>query len=369
MNLKTVQILAAITAPVTFAAIVWPAPGGSVSTAKRAEVILPGIRSGFGDVAKLIAEGSNSKVTLVHARTGGKPEDGWLVADKANYPAQPATLRPVLDNLRALRGVEPKTDRAKLYSRLGLEDVGPSATSHEVVLQDAKGASVGTVILGRTKFDSTHGNVEQQYVRTPDQPRAWLAEPSVNLPDGALAWVDHSIIDVSAGQVKHVVITQAGGATLELARAKADDKLAVQNIPAGGKLKSDDASADIAGGLATLELDDVKPASTLTGKPEAVAHYDTFQGLTADISVYKQNGQSWITLAVKGTGDAAKTASEADARTKGWAYQVADGRATTLGKKLTDVVDLPAPAKPAATADKPAPKADQPASVKPGNSP
>jgi hypothetical protein len=302
-------------------------------------VYLPALKGGFGAVASITVTGAAGPVKLVRAKTDGKPAEGWVVADKYNYPVQAAILKPVLEGLRALHTVAPKTARPKLYSRLELDNPGGSAGSHSIELNDAKGGVIASVVLGRQKPAASPGGAEQQYVRTPDTAQTWLAEPAITLQDGPLAWVDHSILSVDAEQVKHVVITQTGGEKLELSRAKAEDKLAVQNVPAGRKLKEEDPGITIAGGISALELDDVRPAGSLTNPPAAVAQYETFGGLTADLTLTKQDGKTWAVVNVTGADKAAKDAADITARTKGWAYALSDLRASTLMNSLAGLLE------------------------------
>jgi len=349
MNMKTIKILAAVTAPVTLAAIFWPAPGSSVATTQSGGALLPALKSGFAEVAAITVTGPGGTVKLARATASGKPAEGWVVTDKANYPVQVATLQPVLEGLRALRGLEAKTERPKLYSRLELEDPSKTANAHGVTLLDAKGTAIGSVILGRQKDNTSPGGGEQQYARTPGNPRAWLAAPAITLPDAALAWIDHSIVNIEAEKIQRAVITQADGATVEFKRAKPEDKLALQTaVPAGRKLKSEDPGSDIAGGLATLELMDVKPAAQAAGTPAGTAHYESFDGLSTDLTLTKQDGTVWAVITAQGTGTAAKPAADITARTKGWAYGLSDPRAATLETKLTDLLDTPAAKAPAA---------------------
>ena len=353
MNIKSIAILAAITAPVTAAAILWPAPGGSTTAAQAGGPLLPALKSGFTRVTAMTFAGPGGTTKITHAATTGKPEEGWVVTDKFDYPIPPATIRPILEGLRALHGVAPKTERAKLYSRLDLDPPGNGSGAHGVTLTDAKGTTIAAVILGRQKPGTLPGSAEQQYARTPDNPRAWLAEPAITLPDSSLGFIDHSVVNIADDQIRRVLITQTGGETLELKRDKPADKLAVQAIPAGRKLKEEDPGTVIAGGLAALELNDVIPAKSLTNPPAATAHYETFAGLVADLTLTKQAGQSWATVTATGTGAAAKDAADITARTKGWAYALPDLRAATLQNTLSGLLEAPpAPAAKAAKATK-----------------
>ncbi|MEJ0048031.1 MAG: hypothetical protein WDN04_19360 [Rhodospirillales bacterium] len=196
-------------------------------------------------------------------------------------------------------------------------------------------------MLGKHKEDAGPGGVARIYARIPGTSQTWLAAPAITLPDETLDWIEHGVIDIDPDKIKQITLTPAGGAPLVLSRNKVGDKLDVQNVPKGGKLKSDSPGTDIASGFHTLELDDVEPAAKLAGSAVGTAHVDTFDGLNADLTFTKQNGQTWATVTATGTGASAKEAADITARTKGWAYQIADARVTTLQTKLTDLLEAP----------------------------
>jgi hypothetical protein len=342
MNVKTLQVLAAITVPVTALAIALPPPQTAPVPVRGSGPLLPGLIGKIGDGSTLVVTGADGHVTLRHA--GTKPYQGWGLADKGGYPVPDAKIKPVLDDLAALRGLEPKTERAALYSRLDLGNPGPGAESHEVSLADAKGAVDDAVILGRHKEDASGNGHERIYARQPDRPRSWLAAPAVTLPGEALDWIDRGVVDLNPDKIKQITITQADGSSVTLARAKAGDKLTLQGLPAGAKPKTDTAGTDVANAWQSLDLADVKPAAQVTGAKVAgakvaTAHAVTFDGLSVDLAFVKQDGQSWAMVTAAGGKDAAAI----DARTKGWAYQIADAKAAPLESKLADLVTLPPP--------------------------
>jgi hypothetical protein len=339
-------VLATVTVPVAALAIVLPPPQTAPATRQGSGKLLPGLASKIGDGTTLIVSSADANVTLRH--TGKHADAGWVLADKSNYPVPDAKIKPVIDGLENLRGLEPKTQRAALYARLDLAKPGAGSSSHQLTLRDDKAREIASVILGRRKEDASGNGHDRVYARLPSRARSWLAEPAITLPDGALDWIDRSVVDLDPDKIKLITITKSDGGMVTLTRAKAGDKLALQNLPVGAKPKSDTPGTDIASDLQNLEFMDVKPAAQLSGTPVAKVHAVTFGGLDADLTLVKQGGQVWATVAAHGA-----KAEPIAQRTKGWAYQIADAKAAPLETSMADLATLPPPPAPPA-APKPA---------------
>ncbi len=336
MRTSTLAILAAVTVPVTALAIFLPAPTTTAPAAAKGEKLLPGLRVKLAQAAQLSVVSSDGTVVL-QRKPGAKADQGWGLVAKGGYPVQASSIKPVLDGLVALQGTEPRTERTALYGRLDLAAPGPGSESHGVTLRDEKGGEVAAVILGRHKYDASGGGNDSIYARLPGATGTWLAKPAITLPAGALDWIDKSVLSLDADKIRSITITLPGAPPLVVSREKAADKLAVQGVPAGGKLKSDTAAADIAGGFDSIELEDVEPATKLSGTPAATAQAVTFDGLTVTLNLTKQGEHSWAIVAASGKGAAAIAA-----RTGGWAYQIPDAKVSALESKMADLVEAPA---------------------------
>lgn len=351
MRNSTLIALAAAAAVTTAGAILLPDGEGAAGVAAEHAKMLPELANGWGKIAAITVTGAGGKVRLEHPNATTKPEEGWVAADKAGYPVVAATIRPVLDGLRSIATIEPKTARPALYSRLELGDPGKDAGSHLVELLGADGAKIAAIVLGRQKSDP-QGGAESQYARIPGKPQSWLAGPAITLPDSALGWIEHGIVDLDSAAVKRVVIHHADGSELQYARAKAEDALALQTaLPAGRKLKADDHGTEVAGGLAALELTDVRKTAGFTGKDAGSAEYVSFDGLDVTLHLSQADGGVWASVEAKADAGAkdAKKAAEIAARTGGWVYALSDPRAQTLQTKLEDLLaELPKPEAPTA---------------------
>src|ERR1700678_1202747 len=111
MRVRTLIVLAAITVPVAAAAVLLPDHSATVTPPAGGGKLLPSLKTKLAQAATITIFGSDGTITLHRTQTTGKPEEGWTFADKGGYPVPAATVKPILDGLQALHGIEPKTER------------------------------------------------------------------------------------------------------------------------------------------------------------------------------------------------------------------------------------------------------------------
>ncbi len=365
MRQKTLIALAIVTIPVLGLAIFLPSHRGT--TLKQAETgpVFPTLKDWLAGATKLTVTAADGKsVTLTRTApaqpAAGEtvPLGGWGLAEKGNYPVQESLLRPVLSGLLALHTTEPKTEKKALYDRIDVDDPAASKDSKAKLLEldNASGASILKLIVGRRKFDALAGGGDAIYIRKPEEERAWLAQPAFDLPTDAMGWIDHKILDVDSDKIKSITLTSGSDKPLVLERAKPEDKLAIRDLAKDATTRSETPGSDVAAGFRYLDMLDVRPAAQVTGTPSGTVEIVTFDGLDLTVSLFNQpEGGPWLEIAAKGEGDEAKPAEEITNRTKGWAYKVPPSREKLLETKLADL--LTPVAKPAET---PAPAAGAP---------
>jgi hypothetical protein len=347
MRPNTVIILAAVTIPLALVALFVPSGGGSsVKSALDVEVF-PGLKDWIGQTSKMTITTSAGTVTLTRkigddnkGQSAAAAAEGWVVASKSGYPADPGKVREVLTGLVALREIEGKTEQPKLYRRIDLADPGKGSDSREIELSKTDGASILKLIVGKHKYDPLAQGNDGIYIRKPDDPHTWLARPAFEPAIDDIAWLNRKILDLDAATLHRVVLTPAGGKPLEFDRDTKGGPLVVKDFPKDAKPKQQNPAQNVEDLLHYLSLDDVKPAAQLDSPAVATAHFDTFDGLSGDLTLYKKDG-AWVTVAVKGGGDAVKAADEITKRTAGWAYKVPDAKGAAIETKLSDVIEEP----------------------------
>ena len=348
MQAKGFAALLIATLVIVFAAFTLTIGGSTpTSDAHSGEAVFPMLKARLGDVATLKITGAgDGAATLQRKGTGDKPE--WDVAQKGGYPADPTKIRQVLLGFAELKLIEPKTGKRDLYTRLDVEDPGTDRgtdTSHSrlVEIDDASGAKLGEIIVGKRKPDDLGTGADGLYIRRPSEAQSWLAQGSVDLPTDIKDWLDKKIIAIAPSRIREVTLTHPDGTTLVLKRDKDDAKFAIDGAPADTKLKSDSAVAEPAGVLDGLELSDVRPAAEMPVPAESVsrAQWVTFDGLTVTGETFDKDGTSWVRFSAAGSGDKAAEAEQLNAKLAPWTFAVYAYKANAMKTKLADLVEAP----------------------------
>ncbi len=335
MQKRGLILLAAATLVLVVLAVVAIASADrSVSRAAHGEAALPALAGKLGEVASVGLKRGALELTFV--RDG----DGWLVAEKGNYPAAAGKVRQIVLGMADLALVEPKTQRAEFYPRLEVDDAG-RGKSTLVTLKDKSGALVAELIIGKRRFDRLGAGNDGVYIRKPDDLQAWLAWGSLEFSDQLSSWLDRRILDLPEKRIAKVTLTQPDGARLVITRPTAEAKFTVENVPADAKFKSETATREPAMALESLDLDDVKPAADMSvpDKDIFTASFVTFDGLTVDVRLFDRDSMHWIAVSATGTGSAEAEAKEIGGKVERWIHAVPSYKATALKTKLSDLLE------------------------------
>ncbi|HEV2700621.1 MAG TPA: DUF4340 domain-containing protein [Steroidobacteraceae bacterium] len=300
--------------------------------------VLPLKQGDLNAVTRLrIFKGDGSQVTLTRDATH------WLVAERG-YPADTGQVRKLLLDLSALQVEEQKTSDPALYSKLGVEDPKGAQTASTGVDIDLNGKTLA-LIVGKTSGTGS------AYVRVVGAAQSLLASPQLTPDADPRHWLDRSLVDIAADQVKEVDVKAASGPEYAVKRAagSAAGDYAVSPLPKGRELADPGAGATQAGALAGLQLDDVRKIGTIA--PVAQATFRTGDGLIITLAGIQDGETRYITAtASASTPGTQQRARDLNARLGGWQFELPGYRYDTLFRPLEQLLKpLPAP-KPAAAA-------------------
>jgi hypothetical protein len=322
------------------AAVSAAAAGLAVATGDRAvsrpssgERAIPGLADQLGELTRMRI--SRGPMTINFATTRGY----WNVVEKGGYPAAEGRVRKLLVALAELELVEPKTGRAELLPRLDLDDPA-NGKSTLVALQDHGGAQIAEWIIGRrrpsTLGANNPGGDAGVYVRKANTDQAWLARGALDLSGDVLSWVDRRIIDLPAARIASIVLTAPDGTAVVLTRASPDGAFTIEGSPAGPDPAN---AAALAGALAALDLDDVKPEAELPIPADgaATAAFTTFDGLIVGARLSPPGASDWLALDATGSGEQQAGATTLNDKLARWSYRIPAARAKLLRATLADL--------------------------------
>jgi len=319
----------------------------------------PGLADRLGELESLRVTRAGNEVVATIERT----DRGWGVAERGGHPVDFERFRGSLLALSEARRVERKTALAEFYPRIGVEDISaPDAGGYLLELGYGGGRPEDRFILGH------RAGTGMIYIRTAGEEQSWMVSAELSLSDETRDWVDRDIIDLGSGEVRRVALDRGEGDMLEIARDERDDiNFTPRDIPEGRELSYGSVANSIAGALANVEANDVRPAAEVAAMPRAVlAWYETFEGLELELDVREEPPASdyadpryWVlfnaraaeaaaqeepTVSAEDAGPeqspvtAEERAGELNAVLDGWAYELPGYKSDQWFKKMDDLL-------------------------------
>lgn len=308
----------------------------SADAAGANQLVLPGLEHDLNAITQVkLVKGDGTHATLKKGATD------WIVAERG-YPADSSRVRKLLLDLANLKVLEEKTSNPGSYSEIGVEDVSsPKATGTRIELVEP-GKTV-SLIVG--KLSGTDGT----FVRVAGAKQSALASPQLTPETDPRRWLDSKLIALPQSRIKEVALKPATGPAYTVSRASAKEAdFTVSDLPKGRELTSTSAPDSVAGALASLSLDDVRKAGG-PGSDPAHAKFETFDGLTVDVTGRKDGDNRYITLtaesSAKGTAEEAK---DLNARLDGWEVQIPGYQYDAIFQPLDGLLKKPEAVKAAA---------------------
>ncbi len=333
---------------VVVAVLVLLVPGKTAKeSAFQKHRLLPGLAKLVNDIEYVQLTGAGGETITTLNRRGGK----WLVAESSDYRADWTVLRQLLFDLAAAEVIEGKTSNPEFYKRLGVEDVGgPDAAG--LLIAFAEETGLPSLIVGN-KAQGRQG----QYVRLSGSNQSALIDRALTVPGDMQQWLEREIIDIQQAELVEVSVTHPDGEQIALKKASADDTdFELQMIPQGREVKSNWTVNSIGGGLASLRLDAVVPASDIDWSDAVKIRVLTADGLQVSAQLASVEDQYWISLSASayqetGSDEPADAGMETDAfleltervnriteRVTGWAYAIPQYKAEVLTKRMEDLL-------------------------------
>lgn len=298
--------------------------------ARVGDPVLVGMVGRTVEVTRLTVTTGNDRFTFT--RDG----DGWVWADRGDFPVPAERVEATLAALAELRLAAPLTARPDRYDRLGLAGiVDPASRTVRLDAETADGEPLGRILLG----DRRRGGLEGRYVRLAFAARAWLADGEIEVRGDPVAWLDRRLVDIAPERVATLAVTDTDGGTLRLVRPDADADWMVDGR--AGEAVAGEIGDDTAGLLSALDLVDVDVAEGKEGEAGTLTFaLVTFDGLTVDARflLSAAGGEPpWIQLSVMadGASDAVRDEAQAlDRRFDRWVFRLAPERLDRFARAL-----------------------------------
>lgn len=285
MKAKSLLVLIAVAVGAVLAAV-WLKRPQEQPLALIGQDLMPELKQNINQVNGLqVTRAGNQTVADIQ-----RGEQGWVVRNKDNYPADMGRVRETLLLLANARLLEEKTADPQYYNRLGVQDVAsPDASGAQLTLEGLNAPF--NLIIGKAAAGA--GGV---YVRRPGDVRSFQIDTRLAVPTTVKDWLERSVLDIPAGRIQAINIRQPDGQTLTLEKGARDQaNFKVLNIPAGQSLKADTVANPLANGLAGLGLDDVFPVGAVKPTNDRIteAVYRTFDGLVITARLFQVDNKRY----------------------------------------------------------------------------
>lgn len=283
--------------------------------------LLPELAAQIDKVAEI------SVRTAERSMTARRTDDGWVLAEAADYPVDPEQVRGIVLGLAEMQLVEAKTDNPERLARLELEPLDAAgAKSRLVILRDAQGETLAEVVLGKRRFSLYGPGKAGMYVRLVNSNQAWLADRAIDLPDEPIDWLERKILDLPKERIAEAVLQPGTADSAILRRTSPEqEEWVMEELPAGRELDQDKI-ARLMGAFGTMSMLDVAAASAKQGLvPRGHAIFRTFAGAEVEVEVSTQgegdDAEWWLALqaregrplvSAETSGTAPQQTSEAD---------------------------------------------------------
>ena len=347
MSKKAFRILAICTALAVVAAIWavqqdWSRWGANENGTK----LFPQLAANLDSIARIKIRHRGVEMTIE------RRPDGWVLLESDGFPVRSKAVQELLFALSDSRRLEPKTQDARKYARLQVEDpTVASAESKNITVLDKGGRSLADFVLGKENLLLQAIGEGGAYVRLPDQKQVWLASGNLIASAEIKDWLDNPVIDIPRQRIDRADLQHPNGEMLTVTKSsKGDGSFVLDGLGADEKLISDYYPSDIARALEKFEIYGAKRRNTINFPADATikGRYRTLDGLEIDFDLATIDGKDWLRVNTVATQnrqstEAAEEAKAISARTAGWAFLVPEFESIHLKKNREQVVEKAKP--------------------------
>ncbi len=277
MNSRHVIILAIVALLAVFAAF-WSTSIRDNGGAADAAFLVPGLNENINNVSELrvITPGGNTSATL------RKTDRGWIVAERAGYPADAGKLRKSLLELAGARLIERRTSNPELYERLGVEAIAAEGAQGVRIEIDGLEQAVA-IIIGNPESGRSATNV-----RHADAEAAWLVTGALSIEKEPTQWLNKTLLEVPSDRIYTAHIRHPDGGEVRVHQNEpGGGDFVVDNMPAGRELRYSTVANGIGAAITALAMEDLIPASDFEPEGEPVhIEYQTFDGMAIAIDAF-----------------------------------------------------------------------------------
>jgi hypothetical protein len=275
---------------------------------------LPALAARIDRIDEIRFRGAGNRVLVTLRKRAGV----WYVVERGDWPALPGLVDTALFALSRAHLAEAKTDQARLYPRLGVEDVA-AADAQGMEVRLSGGGQPLTLIIGHE-----HPKLDGNYVRVEGRGQSWLTDVALSFEREPVGWIDRNLVDLPLARVDEVRIEPSPGKPFVLKRR--GDRFWPVGAPDPNVISSRAGDA-LAGVLDHLEFEEVADDSAQIQAIDRRLRFVAVDGRVVELKAWRVDGKIWAALSV--TLDPGRAAA--------WQAQAPDATAkATIAKEFGD---------------------------------
>jgi len=266
------------------------------------------------DIARIRIVEPKSTLTL------SRKEDGWVIVERGDFPADFAKVREFVVKAVSLKIAQSEPVGEKDRARLNLDEPGKQGATAATQLEfaGADGKPLAKLLIGRKLFRSEPENPERalgdgRFVMLPGDDKSvyMISDPLLQATAKSAEWIDKRSFQIE--KVKSLEVRYPGGDGWRLERAAENASWKLASQRPGEKIDSSRANAATYS-LSLLDLADVapkdaSPETTGLDKPTRL-NATTFGKLSYAVRVGKLEGESYYVKLESGGAEKDKLFAE-----------------------------------------------------------
>jgi hypothetical protein len=241
--------------------------------------LLPALAKQLPSVATIEVRTAGDRVAVTLERKG----TAWLVRERTGWPADPALVDALLEDLESAQRVEAKTAKPEHFARIGVEPMSAADAAGVEVRLHGKGWDE-SVIVGNAPPVG-----EGRFVRRAADAQAWQVDRKLDVPREPAQWLDTRLVDEPLAHVESVLSNDLSGHQFALVHR--DDRFRIADAPSAamGDSYRGDALAAL---LTDLRIEDVAVGEGRT--PERDVEFSLHDGRRISLESWREDGRIWM---------------------------------------------------------------------------
>jgi len=280
-----------------------------------------------------------------------KPNKGWVLPQKNDYPASFEEVNRTLVALATLETIEPKTSRADWLHYIGLDDPARGGDGVAITVSGDRGRVLAAIVIGKTADIGDANGATGLFVRKPNDTQSWLVRAEYTPHSDQTDWIDKNVLDIDRTRIQSTIVDLPDGKSFEVRREKpADGAFTLASVPAGREMGDASTADGLATAITGLSFEDIKPGKEIDFSEATKVITKTFDGLSITSDVLHIGNEYWAefgAMSMVNNPEIAKQARIINARVSGWAYKLPDYKGAQFVTPLESLLK-PKGGKPAA---------------------